>query len=136
MASFTNIVINDGASPSVAHTFAVKSNDNRVSRYEDRAGGIPLGFGKLAVKISDINKNNRRVEFTIETPVLEAVSGANPSGFVPAASVAYYNKVTIGFVTNNRSTTRDRKDLLAYVKNLMALPLVSSIVVDGEEISG
>lgn len=136
MASFTNIVIDDGATPPTSHTFAIKSNDNRVSRYEDRAGGIPLGYGKLAASISDINKNNRRIEFTIEVPVLEAVSGSNPSGFVPAASVAYYDKVTIGFVTNNRSTTRDREDLLAYVRNLLALPLVSAIVVDGEEISG
>ena len=62
MASFTNIVIDDGSTPPVTHTFAVKSNDNRVSRYEDRAGGIPLGYGKMAASISDINKNNRRVE--------------------------------------------------------------------------
>ena len=136
MASFSNIVIADGATTPVSHTFAVKSNDNRISRFEDRAGGIPLGYGKLAAAISDVNKNNRRVEFTIEVPVLEAVSGANPSGFVPAASVAYYNKVNIGFVTNNRSTLQDRTDLLAYAKNLLGLALVSSIVVDGEEISG
>ena len=136
MASFSNIVIADGSATPAPHTFAVKSNDNRVSRYEDRAGGIPLGFGKLTAAISDVNKNNRRIEFTIEVPILEAVSGANPSGFTPAASVAYYNKVVIGFVTNNRSTTQNRKDLLAFAKNLLGLATVSSIVVDGEEISG
>lgn len=136
MASFSNIVISDGAATPTPHTFAIKSNDGRVSRYEDRAGGIPVGYGKLSATISDINKNNRRVEFTIEVPILEAVSGANPSGFTPAATVAYYNKVTIGFVTNNRSTTQNRKDLVAYAKNLLGLALVPSIVVDGEEISG
>lgn len=136
MASFANIVINDGATTPVTHTFAVKSNDNRISRFEDRAGGVPIGYSKLAVLISDINKNNRRVEVTFEVPVLEAVSGANPSGFTPAAAVAYYNKATVTFVTNNRSTTQNRKDLLAYVKNQLALALMTSIIVDGEEISG
>lgn len=136
MASFANIVINDGAATPVAHTFAVKSNDNRVSKYEDRSGGIPVGYSKLATVISDINKNNRRIEISLEVPVLEAVSGANPSGFTPAAAVAYFNKCTVTFVTNNRSTLQNRKDLLAYVKNTLALALISSIVVDGDEISG
>lgn len=136
MASFANIVINDGQAAPVAHTFAVKSNDARISKYEDRSGGIPVGYGKLMAAVSDINKNNRRIEFSIEVPVLEAVSGANPSGFTPAAAVAYFNKVTVSFTTNNRSTTQNRKDLLAYVKNLLALSMTASIVVDGEEISG
>lgn len=136
MATFASVVINDGAVPPVAHTFATKSNDQRVTRWEDRAGGVPIGYGKLAANISDINKNNRKMTFSIEVPILEAVSGANPSGFTPAASVAYYDKVDVTFVTNNRSTTQNRKDLLAYVKNFLALAVVTSIVVDGEEISG
>lgn len=136
MATFANIVINDGQATPVPHTFAVKSNDARTAKYEDRFGGIPMGYGKLMTAISDINKNNRRIEFSIEVPVLEAVAGANPSGFTPAATVAYFNKVTVSFTTNNRSTTQNREDLLAYVKNLLALPLSASIVVDGEEISG
>lgn len=136
MATFANIVINDGAATPVTHTFAVKSNDNRISKFEDRAGGVPIGYGKLTVTIADINKNNRRVSLSIEVPILEAVSGANPSGFTPAAQVAYFNKVDVSFVTNNRSTLQDRKDVLTFVKNALALDLVTSIVVDGEEISG
>lgn len=136
MATFANIVINDGAATPVAHTFAVKSNDNRISKFEDRVGGVPIGYSKLTVAIADINKNNRRVSLSIEVPILEAVSGANPSGFTPAAQVAYYDKVDVSFVTNNRSTTQNRKDVLAFVKNALALALVTSIVVDGEEISG
>lgn len=136
MASFANIVIADGQTTPVNHTFAVKSNDNRVSKYEDRVGGVPIGYGKLTFTVTDVNKYNRRVALSIEIPVLEAVSGSNPSGFTPAAAVAYYNKVDISFVTNNRSTVQNRKDILAYAKNALALAMVSSVVVDGEEVSG
>lgn len=137
MATFSNIVISDGTTPTpVSKTFATKSNDLRVSKYEERSGGVPIGFGKLAIAVTDVNKNNRKIEFSLEIPVLEATAGANPAGFVPAASVAYYNKFTGAFVTNNRSVTQNRKDLLAYVRNALALPLISSLVVDGEEISG
>lgn len=136
MATFANIVINDGQSTPAAHTFAVKSNDLRVTKYEDRVGGVPIGFGKLEIVTKDINKNNRRVSLSIEAPVLEAVSGANPQGFTPAASVNHFEKVDINFTLNSRSTTQNRKDILAYAKNALALALMTSLVVDGEEISG
>lgn len=136
MATFANIVIKNGAPTPTDTTFAIKSNDLRVSRYEERSGGVPIGYGKLGITVVDVNKNNRRIDVALEIPVLEATSGANPAGFVPAATVAYYNKCTVSFVTNNRSVTQDRENILAYVRNALALPLISSIVVDGEEISG
>lgn len=136
MATFANIVINDGQAAPVAHTFAVKSNDLRVTKYEDRVGGVPIGYGKLEIVTKDINKNNRRVSLSIEVPVLEAVSGANPQGFTPAASVNHFEKVDVNFTLNSRSTTQNRKDILAYAKNALALALMTSLVVDGEEISG
>lgn len=136
MALFANIIIKDGQPTPVAHTFAVKSNDLRVSKYEDRAGGVPIGYGKLDIVTKDINKNNRRVSLAIEVPVLEAVSGANPQGFTPAASVNHFEKVDINFTLNSRSTTQNRRDILAYAINALTLELVKSLVVDGEEISG
>lgn len=135
MASFANVTLNDGLATPVAHTFAVKSNDNQVSTFEDRVGGVPVGFGKLIVRTSE-TADQRTVKIDILVPVLEAVSGANASGFTPPAKVAYQNLGKLEFRTSLRSTLQQRKDIVAYVKNAAALALVGSLVADSEEISG
>lgn len=135
MAVFANIVLNDGAATPVAHTYAVKSNDNSVTTFEDRVGGVPIGYGKLIFRTSETSEQ-RTVKVDIVVPVLEAVSGANAAGFTPPAKVAYQNIGKLEFRTSLRSTLQQRKDLVAYVKNAAALTLVSSIVADSENISG
>lgn len=135
MASFANVTLNDGLATPVAHTFAVKSNDNQVSVYEDRAGGVPVGFGKLIVRTSETTEQ-RTVKIDILVPVLEAVSGANAAGFTPPAKVAYQNIGKLEYRTSLRSTLQQRKDLVAYIKHAAALTLVGSLVADSEEISG
>lgn len=133
MASFANIIINDGQATPVAHTFAIKTNDNGVSTYEDRVSGVPVGYGKLITRISETT-DQRTVKIDILVPVLEAVSGTNAQGFVPPAKVAYRNIGKIEFRTSARSTLQQRKDLVAYVKNTVNLALISSLVADTESI--
>lgn len=133
MASFANIIINDGLATPVAHTFAIKTNDNGVSVYEDRVSGVPVGYGKLIVRISETT-DQRTVKADILVPVLEAVSGANAQGFTPPAKVAYQNIGKFEFRTSSRSTLQQRKDLVAFMKNAINLPLVSSLVADTESI--
>ena len=135
MATFANVTLNDGQATSVAHTFAVKSNDNQVSVFEDRSGGVPVGYGKLIFRTSETS-DQRTVKVDILVPILEAVSGANAAGFTPPAKVAYQNIGKLEFRTSLRSTLQQRNDIVAYVKNAAALALTKSIVVDSEEISG
>lgn len=133
MPAFANILINDGAATPVTHTFAIKSNDAQVSTYEDRASGVPIGYGKLIIRTADTTEQ-RTVKVDVLVPVLEAVAGANINGFTPPAKVAFQNIGKFEFRTNMRSTTQQRKDLVAYVKNAVGLALISSLVVESEEI--
>lgn len=135
MATFANITLNDGLATPVAHTFAVKSNDNQTSTYEDRVGGVPVGYGKLIFRTSE-SSDQRTVKIDIVMPVLEAVSGANAAGFTPAAKVAFQNIGKLEFRCSTRSTVQQRKDIVAYIKNAAASALTSSVVADWEEISG
>lgn len=135
MATFANIVINDGAAAPVAHTFSVKTNDQRVSVYEDRSGGIAVGYGRITVKTSDSDVI-RRIKANISIPTLEAVSGANPNGFTPAAQVAYYTQFDCEFKIPQRATADEKKHIYAYAKNALALALFGALVKDGEEITG
>lgn len=133
MASFANIILNDGLATPVAHTYAIKTNDGGVSVYEDRVSGVPVGYGKLIVRVSE-TVDQRTVKVDILVPVLEAVSGANAQGFTPPAKVAYQNIGKLEFRTSTRSTLQQRKDLVAYVKNAANLVLMSSLVADTESI--
>lgn len=134
MATFANISLNDGLATPVAHSFAVKTNDNGVSVYEDRVVGVPTGYSKIIARISETT-DQRTVKFDILVPVLEAVSGANTQGYAPPAKVAYQAIGKVEFRTSMRSTLQQRKDLVAYVKNLVSTSLVSSVVVDTESIN-
>lgn len=135
MATFANIVINDGQATPVAHTFAVKTNDQRVSSYEDRSGGIAVGYGKIRITTSDSDVV-RRVKANIAIPTLEAVSGANPAGFTPAAQIAYVTQFNGEFLIPQRATLQEKKNIYAYAKNALALALFGLLVQDGEEITG
>ena len=133
MANFAKIILNDGLATPVAHTFDIKTNDNGVSIYEDRASGVPVGYSKLIARISE-TKEQRTVKIDILVPVLEAVSGANTQGFTPPAKVAYQNIGKFEFRTSSRSTLQQRKDLVAFMQNAINLELVSSLVADTESI--
>lgn len=135
MANFAALSISDGQATPVAHTFATKSNDGRVTVFEDRATGIPVAYGKLIIRTSETS-DQRVVKCDILVPTLEAVSGANAAGFTPAAKVAYQNIGKLEFRTSLRSTLQERKNIVAFVKNAAALSLISSVVVDSDEISG
>lgn len=135
MPTNSSIVINNGAATPVAHTFNVKANDQRISTYEDRVGGIAIGYGRLRIRTAD-NDSIRRVEATLAIPVLEAVSGVNSQGFTPAAKVAYVMTAKVEFLLPTRCVLQDRKDILAYAKNLLAHSFTTALVQDGDEITG
>lgn len=135
MAAFADIVINDGATTPVAHTFKVKKVVGTTSLWEDRVGGIPVGYSTLQSETKESDQV-RRVKIKTSKPTLEAVSGQNSSGFTPAAQKAYTLLATSEFVLPQRCTEQERKDLYALHCNALALALFKNMIVTGEEIAG
>jgi hypothetical protein len=135
MSAIANIVINDGLATPVAHTFAPAKTQADMALLEDRGAGVYIGFNKLAFMLkrpngdSNVANRNLKLNVRIETPKLEVVSNSTISGIAPAATVAYRPFVEMGFVFPERCILQDRKDLLAYVKNLCS----SSFMVDAVE---
>lgn len=134
MSAASNIVINDGLATPVAHTFAPARMVADMSAFEDRATGVYIGYGKLAFELkrpsgpsSSANRNLRLV-LRVETPKLEVV-GNSSTGITPPPTVSYRPQVSIEFTFPERCSLQDRKDLLAYVKNLTA----NASVVDAVE---
>lgn len=139
MAQRANISLSDGQATPVAHTFNPNSGDGNVPgvsviSYEDRSGGIAVGFPTVTISTRKPSKQNRNYKLSVSVvaPVLEVVSNSTVSGIAPAPQVAYSCIFRGEFVLPERSVIGSRKDLLAYVKNLMANAVVTSAVQDLE----
>lgn len=137
MPAFGNIVLADGQNTPVNHTFVpVVIDQAGVAHYEDTAGGIPIGYGRLKLSLRRPNtssapgSNSRssvyRAIVKLEIPVLEVTSPSTGSGIQPAPTVAYTSMAQIEFVLPARGTEAERKDILAYAKNSLS----NSAVVD------
>lgn len=139
MAARANVVLSDGQSTPVSHTFSPNSGDGNVAgvstiEYEDRSGGIDVGFPRIAISTRkpDRKNKNRKVTFMVKRPVLENVSNSTVSGIAPAPTVAYDVVFRGEFIIPERSTIDVRKDALAYVKNLLANAVTTSAIQDLE----
>jgi len=135
MAARANIVINDGVAVPVAHTFNPNSGDGNVPGssvigYEDRVGGIQVGFPIITITTRKPTKQNKnhKVTFGVKVPKLETVSNSTVSGIAPAPTIAYDCVFTGSFTLPERSEIAVRKDLLAYVKNLFANAVTTAAV--------
>lgn len=131
MPARANIVINDATSPTpVAHTFNPTEN-GEWSLFEDRVGGIPIGFGLITMRMkrpapagngteSKANARVYRIELNIAIPVLEVTSPSTGTGIQPAPTVAYILRCNMLYLLPERSSLQERKNLCAYAKNVLA----------------
>lgn len=132
MPTFGNIVINDGKATPVARTFGpLRIDEKDVAVYLDRAAGVGIGFGKLAVSlrspvgnvkpgdVSDASKRVYKAVLTLDLPTLESTST------VP--TVAYVHQARVELTLPERGMQADRKDLIALLKNALANPSLNTV---------
>lgn len=145
MPSFGNIVLADGQPTPVNRTFVPAVIDqNGVAHYEDQAGGIPIGYGRLSISLkrpatsTAPGSNSRgavyRAKIKLEIPVLEVTSPSTGSGIQPAPTVAYAYMSETSFIMPSRGTTQERDDLQVLTKNALAHATVTSVVTDLQSI--
>lgn len=135
MPTFADIVLNDGQTTPVAHTFKVKVNDNMQSLWEDRVGGVPVGYATITVKTED-TATVRKVRIWVTVPTLEAIAGVNSSGFTPAQKKAYEHRSYQEFFLPQRGTAAERENLVAFHTNLLANTGILAVIRDGDEYTG
>lgn len=135
MPSFVDLIVADGKATPVNHTFKVKSCNDQIAIWEDRVNGIALGYWTAKVKTED-GPNVRKVMVWLNQPILEAVAGANQSGYTPAAKIAYLPRSYTEFYLPLRSTKAERTDLVKMHLNLLGLSSIQALAIDGEEFVG
>lgn len=137
MPAAANIVINDGATTPVAHTFVPLGKDDKgVFWFEQStpATANPLGAKRIGLSISRPNNGNRltgdaKVTVSLYEPVLETL-GTNAAGITPPPTMAYQCIDRQSFNLPERSTKQERKDLRVLMLNLMSNSLVTSLIDD------
>lgn len=136
MAAVAPLTVSDGQLTPVVHTFAPRrlgdgnANNSMMVEYEDRVGGVVVGFPKISIMMRYPDKNLRSTKVTIKVtrPVLETVSNSTVSGIAPAPTLSYVPLFSGEFVLPERSALADRRDILAYVRNLLANVVVTDAV--------
>lgn len=126
MGAISNIVINDGQATPVAKTFSPTDASTAIAVWHDRTNGIDIGFPGITTSLKKQGVVNR---FTIKVsvPTLEVISGSD-GGYTPAPRVAYTTQANLEFLLPVRSTLQDRKNIEAYVKNVLSNLHITSAI--------
>lgn len=137
MTAIAALTLNDGLATPVAHTFAPVNIDALgVAKWADRVGGIALGYPVVTQSLRSPTKGSRSYRLTtkVVVPTLELTSPSTGTGIQPAPTKAYDLMCSCEFVLPERSTLQERKNLLAYVKNVLAHAVVTAAVQDFESV--
>jgi len=136
MATQATITINDGESTPVAHDFDPAGVLDGVAVYEDRVGGIPVGYPKLTLSVRRPTKGSRayKVTLKITNPTLEQASSGGT--FVPPPTLAFNDLAVVEFMFPERGVPQGRANMLAYVVNALQDAAVVSAVEDLEPVNG
>jgi hypothetical protein len=121
MAAQADLVLANGEASPVNKTFSARGTTPApgggvLAKYEDITSGMAIGFPTVTVSLRSSSVKTD-VDKRISTPILETISGSD-GGYTPSPKVAYTLFSREQYVLPSRSTTAQRKDLLAFSKNL------------------
>lgn len=144
MPARASLVVNDGQATPVAHTFSPSTEMDNASLFEDKAGGVAIGFNSIMVRMrrpapgntgqaSDPKGRVYKVEINVGWPTLESTSASTGTGIPPAPTVAYVHRCNMTWLLPERGTNANRKDLRAIVANLLANADIKKVLEDLED---
>jgi len=138
MGAITSIVINDGATTPVAHTFAPESIIGEIATWTDKVTGIAVGYSYITQSVRKPVKGSQtkvyKVTHKLWVPSLEVTSPATGTGIQPAPTKAYDCTCVVEWLLPERSITQDRKNLYAFAKNFLATSIPKVSVEDLEPV--
>lgn len=137
MSSQADIVINDGATTPVAHTFSPKGSvaqpDRKgVATWRDQSPVSAVGFLTLTETHTPVNANGmEKFRYVIDVPTLEAPG--NGGSFAPPPTRAYGTIAVVEVWAHERASEQELKNIAAYVKNFTALAYFSNAISKREK---
>ena len=130
MAAIANLVLADGQATPVNKTFVPMDANSGLATWTERSGGISIGMPVSTLSVTmgaEVNK----VKAKVSVPVLEVISGSD-GGYTPSPKVAYTVSGVVEFSFPNRATLQNRKDVRAYIRNMLADAVTQKAVEEFE----
>jgi len=117
-----------------AHTFTPRKIVEGIAKWQDKISGIALGFPTITVSLREPLKGQvvptYKIQLKFIVPKMEVVTPSTYNGITPAPTKAYDCVAVLDFLVPERSTTLERKDLVAYVKNALLHVDIKAIIED------
>lgn len=139
MPQIAPIVINDGATTPVAHTFTPIGRDQKtgVFWFEQTIPAVPvLQAKRIGYKQDRILGDKMRQQtgaskasYTLHVPTLETLGTAD-NGLTPPPTLAYRELVRVEFELPERGLKQERKDTRVLALNLLGHAMVVANVDD------
>lgn len=123
MTAIAAIALLNGEATPVSKTFTPVNIDSAgIARWADRSGGIALGYPVISfsLKVPKGSSRNYRLTKKLVLPILEQTSASTATGIQPAPTLSYNLIWNSEMILPERSTLAQRKDFIAFAKNLMA----------------
>jgi hypothetical protein len=133
MPAASNIVINDGATTPVAHTFqpaGYLGNDKNTALFVERTNGVLVGQNELQVyRRSNNSGATRKHQLKLTLPTVQTVTDVNG---VSSTKVVYVELGSVDFVVAANSTTQERKNLRVLLGNALLNSVIGQ-ALDNDE---
>jgi hypothetical protein len=136
MSAQANIVLNDGKTTPVAHTFSPKGSQmsgpgKTVSTWKDQSPASAVGYLSLTEQHSAPNANGlEKFRYLIQVPTLEQPAAGGT--YVPPPQVAYVVVGSVEVWAPARASSDELKDIVAYVKNFTASTYFADAIIKRE----
>lgn len=136
MAAIATLMLADAQATPVNHNFDPVNIVSDVSKWADRSGGIALGMPVVTFQVRQPSKASRnyKVSAKVVTPILEVTAPSTATGIQPAPTKAYDLLMNVEFVLPERSSLQERKNILAYTKNLLAHATMTNAINNFETV--
>jgi len=133
MSAITSMTLNDGQATPVAHTFVPLQHAK--DEYVWRESGVSSVLASTVVSLVFLrvkgNASLEKIRLKVIVPALETATGNNADGYTAAPKLAYSLNSIQDFIMPSRATQQQRKDIVAYARNLAANVQVTDALYDG-----
>lgn len=111
MPALGNIIVNDGETTPVAHTFSPVTTDGYLASWKERVG-VPVGYPALSASMRPPVKGGEtyKEQFRLAIPVTAVVNGITVVDFVQYGEIIY--------TLHERATEQQRKNIRVMLGNV------------------
>lgn len=122
MPQLAAIVLADGQTTPVNHTFSPVTSNGQKAEWADRSASVPTGFQGITLEVRKPATATaaHRVIIGMNLPVVATVGGVT--------SVVRYNTAKFELNFSGLSSEQERKDAIAYAKNLFSNATVATAI--------